>query len=211
MKRAAQSLNATVLTGGGGWLRQRRDDGAMLREIRMRRLTTLGRNVWSLARGYWSSEERWSARLLLVGIIGLNLGMVYASVLLNTARGTMYNGLQARDAAAFCSAFGTIVALILAYVAVALLRYYLYLTALKPDWLFLDEATSAIDEDQEEMRIRRRFCTVPSPARCRARPSSASAIAARSPPIMTGGSQSSATPDGWSRGSWRCNPAVRIA
>jgi ABC-type uncharacterized transport system fused permease/ATPase subunit len=154
MKRAAQSLNATVLTGGGRWLRHRRDDGAILREIGMRRLTTLGRDVWSLARGYWSSEERWSARLLLVGIIGLKLGMVYASVLFNTARDTMYNGLQARDAAAFCSAFGTIVVLILAYVAVALLRYYLYLTALKPDWLFLDEATSAIDEDQEEILYR---------------------------------------------------------
>jgi putative ATP-binding cassette transporter len=94
----------------------------------MRRLVTLGRNVWSLARGYWSSEERWSARILLAAIIALNLGMVYVSVLLNTARGTMYNGLQARDAAAFYSAFGTIVLLILAYLAVALLRYYLNLT-----------------------------------------------------------------------------------
>jgi putative ATP-binding cassette transporter len=94
----------------------------------MRRLTTLGRNVWFLARGYWSSEERWSARLLLAAIIALNLGMVYVSVLLNTARGTMYNGLQARDAAAFYSAFGTIVVLILAYLAVALLRYNLNLT-----------------------------------------------------------------------------------
>jgi len=94
----------------------------------MRRLATLGRDVWSLARGYWSSEERWSARILLAAIIALNLGMVYVSVLLNTARGTMYNGLQARDAAAFYSAFGTIVLLILAYLAVALLRYYLNLT-----------------------------------------------------------------------------------
>ncbi len=94
----------------------------------MRRLATLGRDVWSLARGYWGSEERWSARILLAAIIALNLGMVYVSVLLNTARGTMYNGLQARDAAAFYSAFGTIVLLILAYLAVALLRYYLNLT-----------------------------------------------------------------------------------
>src|SRR5438270_3252591 len=94
----------------------------------MRRLRTLGRNVWSLARGYWSSEERWSARILLAAIIALNLGMVYVSVLLNTARGTMYNGLQQRDAGAFYSAFGSIVLLILAYLAVALLRYYLNLT-----------------------------------------------------------------------------------
>jgi len=40
----------------------------------------------------------------------------------------MYNGLQAREAAAFYGAFGTIVLLILAYLAVALLRYYLNLT-----------------------------------------------------------------------------------
>jgi vitamin B12/bleomycin/antimicrobial peptide transport system ATP-binding/permease protein len=94
----------------------------------MRRLATLGRNVWSLARGYWSSEERWSARFLLAAIVALNLGMVYVSVLLNTARGTMYNGLQQRDAGAFYNAFGIIVLLILAYLAVALLRYYLNLT-----------------------------------------------------------------------------------
>src|SRR5258708_34722349 len=96
--------------------------------MRMRRLATLGRDVWSLARGYWSSEERWAARILLAAIIALNLGMVYASVLLNTARGTMYNGLQARDATAFYEAFGVIVLLILAYLAVALLRYNLNLT-----------------------------------------------------------------------------------
>jgi putative ATP-binding cassette transporter len=91
----------------------------------MTRFTTLARQVWTLSKGYWSSEERWSARGLLVAVIALNLGMVYVSVLLNTARGTMYNGLQGRDAAAFYNAFGTIVVLILLYLAVWLLRYFL--------------------------------------------------------------------------------------
>jgi len=91
----------------------------------MRGLATLARNVWTLAKGYWSSEERWSARLLLAAIIGLNLGMVYVSVQLNTASGALYNALQARNAAGFYSAFGTIMLFILLYLAVALLRYFL--------------------------------------------------------------------------------------
>lgn len=91
----------------------------------MKRLALLGRNVWVLAKGYWGSEERWSARALLAAIIGLNLGMVYVSVLLNGANGAVFNALQAKDAAAFYSAFGTIILLILVYLAVALLRYFL--------------------------------------------------------------------------------------
>ena len=91
----------------------------------MRGLATLARNVWTLAKGYWSSKERWSARLLLAAIIGLNLGMVYVSVQLNTASGALYNALQARNAAGFYSAFGTIMLFILLYLAVALLRYFL--------------------------------------------------------------------------------------
>jgi vitamin B12/bleomycin/antimicrobial peptide transport system ATP-binding/permease protein len=91
----------------------------------MKRFARLGRNVWALARGYWWSEERWSARALLAAVIALNLGMVWVSVQLNGANGVMYNALQAKEAGAFYSAFGTIIELILAYLAVALLRYFL--------------------------------------------------------------------------------------
>lgn len=41
------------------------------------------RDLWTLTRPYWSSEERWAARGLLAVIILLNLGQVYLNVLFN--------------------------------------------------------------------------------------------------------------------------------
>jgi vitamin B12/bleomycin/antimicrobial peptide transport system ATP-binding/permease protein len=63
----------------------------------MRRFARLGRNVWVLTRGYWGSEERWSAWALLITVIALSLGLVYVSVLLNTASGAFGNALQNKD------------------------------------------------------------------------------------------------------------------
>lgn len=44
-------------------------------------------DVWVLTKGYWGSEERWSARALLAAVIGLNLGLVGVNVLQNQATG----------------------------------------------------------------------------------------------------------------------------
>lgn len=46
---------------------------------------------------YWFSEERWSARGLLLAVIALNLGIVYINVLLNKWNNTFYDALQARN------------------------------------------------------------------------------------------------------------------
>ena len=91
----------------------------------MTRLRQLARDVWVLTNGYWRSEERWSARLLLAAIIGLNLGLVGVTVLQNQATGELFTALQQRDAAAFSHAFVIVVLLILLYLAVAVLRVYL--------------------------------------------------------------------------------------
>ncbi|HVJ51391.1 MAG TPA: ABC transporter ATP-binding protein/permease [Aliidongia sp.] len=91
----------------------------------MRKLIRLGHNVWGLVRGYWGSEERWSAWALLTAIILLNLGIVYVNVLLNQANAPLYDALQKRDEAKFFSTFGTIALFLTIYLAVALLRYYL--------------------------------------------------------------------------------------
>ena len=56
-----------------------------------------GHDVWALVKGYWGSEERWSAWALLTAIIGLDLGYVYINVLLNKANGTIFNALQQYD------------------------------------------------------------------------------------------------------------------
>jgi putative ATP-binding cassette transporter len=89
------------------------------------RLRRLASDVWMLTKGYWGSDERWSARLLLATVIGLNLGLVGVNVLQNQATGALFTALQLRDAPGFYRAFGIVVLLIGFYLAVAVLRVYL--------------------------------------------------------------------------------------
>jgi len=35
------------------------------------------RDAWSLAKPYWTSEQRWAARGLLAAVVALNLFQVY--------------------------------------------------------------------------------------------------------------------------------------
>lgn len=59
------------------------------------------RDAWRLTAPYFRSEERWSARLLLLTIIAMNFAQVGATVLLNAWRGQFYDALQNKDAAGF--------------------------------------------------------------------------------------------------------------
>ena len=74
----------------------------------MTRLRQLAWDAWILTKGYWGSEERWSARLLLTAIIGLNLGLVGVNVLQNQANGALFTALQQQNAAAFYRALGLV-------------------------------------------------------------------------------------------------------
>jgi putative ATP-binding cassette transporter len=89
------------------------------------RLRQLACDVWILTKGYWGSEERWSARVLLTAVIGLNLGLVGVNLLQNRATGALFTALQQRDAAGFYRAFVIVISLILLYLMVAVLRVYL--------------------------------------------------------------------------------------
>ena len=91
----------------------------------MKRAAVLIGNVWSLARGYWSSEERWFARLLLALVIALNLAMVWVTVVLNGVYGKIYNALQGKDEPGFLWGFATYMALVMGYLVVFILQYYL--------------------------------------------------------------------------------------
>jgi putative ATP-binding cassette transporter len=59
------------------------------------------RDAWRLARPYWYSEERWSARLLLLLVVGLTLGQVGILVFLNDWNRLFYEALATYDFAAF--------------------------------------------------------------------------------------------------------------
>ena len=83
------------------------------------------RDAWSIARPYWSSDDRWRGRGLLAAIVGLNLGIVYLLVRVNTWYAAFYDALQNKDADAFWHQLGLFAGLATAYVAAAVYQLYL--------------------------------------------------------------------------------------
>jgi putative ATP-binding cassette transporter len=68
----------------------------------MRGLGPFLKDAWRLSRPYFiTSEERWSARGLLLGIVVMNLMLVGLSVVLSFWRREFYNALQDKDWKAF--------------------------------------------------------------------------------------------------------------
>jgi len=63
----------------------------------MRGLGPFLRDAWHLSRPYFRSEEKWSAWILLIAIIALNLSLVGMNVLLNFWNRAFYNSLQDKD------------------------------------------------------------------------------------------------------------------
>ncbi len=59
------------------------------------------KQFWTIAKSYWSSEDKWRARGLLLSVIILSLGYTGLSVLLNNKRGVLISALSARDEARF--------------------------------------------------------------------------------------------------------------
>jgi ABC-type uncharacterized transport system fused permease/ATPase subunit len=59
------------------------------------------RRAWGLAAPYWRSNERWRARLLLVVIIALTLGLILLSVLYNDWNRAFFEAIQNKDFASF--------------------------------------------------------------------------------------------------------------
>jgi len=81
--------------------------------------------LWQITKGYWVSEEKWRAGLLLAIIVSLNLGHVYILVLLNEWNNTFYNTLQNYDKDGFVSALGTFSILATFYIIVAVYELYM--------------------------------------------------------------------------------------
>jgi len=59
------------------------------------------RDFWTLFKPYWFSEERMTARLLLVAIIALTLASVYMDVQFNTWYNLFYNTMQDKNRSEF--------------------------------------------------------------------------------------------------------------
>ena len=84
------------------------------------------RAAWRLAKCYWTSEEKWSAWALLIGVIGLNLGNVFISVRINEWNRSFYNALQAFDSGELFRQLGIFG--ILVFFAISMSVYGLYLS-----------------------------------------------------------------------------------
>lgn len=84
------------------------------------------RDAWRLSLPFFSSEEKWPARLLLLLILVLNLATVYMSVRFNSWYNVFYNALQEKNAPVFWQQMQEFAKL--AFTAIVLAVYKLYIT-----------------------------------------------------------------------------------
>lgn len=87
--------------------------------------STNWQTVWHLVKPYWSSEERWRARGLLLSVIVLALGMVYLNVLFNDWNREFYNALETKDFKEFTAQLWRFSYLAFTFIAVAIYKVYL--------------------------------------------------------------------------------------
>jgi vitamin B12/bleomycin/antimicrobial peptide transport system ATP-binding/permease protein len=76
---------------------------------------TIFRQFWSIAKFYWSSEEKWRARGLLLVVVLLSLGYTGLSVMLNSKRGDLISALSAKDEARFWQTILIFVGILVVY------------------------------------------------------------------------------------------------
>src|SRR5208337_2101366 len=82
--------------------------------------------MWGISKHYWgNSEERWSARVLLLAIVALNLFMVYISYRITEWYNTFWNALQKYDAPAAWHQILLFVVLVLPLIVAAVYQTYL--------------------------------------------------------------------------------------
>ena len=74
---------------------------------------------------YWSSEDRWRARGLLLAVVLLTLGMVYLTVLLNQWNNAFYSALQDKNVPAFRGQLFRVTYLITIFIFLAVYQVYL--------------------------------------------------------------------------------------
>ncbi|MBD1921905.1 ABC transporter ATP-binding protein/permease [Microcoleus sp. FACHB-831] len=80
---------------------------------------------WKIAKSYWSGDEKWQARGLLLGVVLLLLAYTGLSVVLNNKRGVLISALSARDEPRFWETVIIFIAVLVIYAP--LLAGYTYL------------------------------------------------------------------------------------
>jgi putative ATP-binding cassette transporter len=80
---------------------------------------------WTIAKSYWSGDEKWQARGLLLGVVLFLLAYTGLSVVLNNKRGVLISALSARDEPRFWQTVIIFIAVLVLYAP--LLAGYTYL------------------------------------------------------------------------------------
>jgi putative ATP-binding cassette transporter len=100
-------------------------------------LLTLPRDTWKLAKPYFTSDQKWTAWILLTAIVVMNLALVGMNVVLSYWNRAFYNSLQQKDYDSFVGLLMTyhrseetgllpgFVAIAVVYIIVAVYRTYL--------------------------------------------------------------------------------------
>ena len=117
---------------------------------------------------YWSSDDRWAARGLLLGVVLLTLGMVYLTVLLNQWNNAFYSALQDKNMVAFRGQLFRVTWLITIFIFLAVYQVYLnqmleirwrrwltdrYLRAWLSDGAYYRMQLQATETDNPDQRI----------------------------------------------------------
>jgi len=83
------------------------------------------RQFWTIAKSYWSGDEKWQARGLLLGVVLFLLAYTGLSVVLNNKRGVLISALSSRDEPRFWQTVIIFIAVLVIYAP--LLAGYTYL------------------------------------------------------------------------------------
>lgn len=81
--------------------------------------------VWQLIKPFWVSEERWRARMMLIAIVVLSLGLVYISVQINQWNQVFYDALQNKNYPVFKAQLWRFTYLALIFIVLAVYKIYL--------------------------------------------------------------------------------------
>ena len=130
----------------------------------MRPILTLLADVWRLSSPYFRGEDRWRGGGLLAAVIALEIGWVYATVLINQWNNAFYNTIQQKDESEFyrqVMVFG-----VYATVSIIIAVYQIYLR----QWLEIRWRTWMTDKyltawlaDQTHYRMRLKGDTADNP------------------------------------------------
>ena len=130
----------------------------------LRAILALLADVWRLSIPYFRGEDRWRGGALLAAVVGLEVGWVYATVLINQWNNTFYNSIQEKDFAAFKSQLWLFA--FYAAVAIAIAVYQIYLR----QWLEIrwrawmtEKYLSAWLSDETHYRMRLKGDTADNP------------------------------------------------